>query len=141
MNIKITKPSLIESLELYFKLINFVISDKDKRLSNSEIRLLALFMSLDHKKFQYQRFSTLAKKKVLELAKAQGWKLTSINITNKLYSLILKEFLTRDEDNVIYVSPKIVKGVMEIINNGKIEVTYEIHHKEPADKPDGSDAS
>lgn len=68
----------------------------------SEAELIAEFASLDDAKFEYQRFGALAKNKVIESYSTQGRKLTKLNINNKLYSLLDRKFLVRDEDKVIY---------------------------------------
>lgn len=130
--LKISQPksSLFDMFVTYFTLINFAITDPNKQLSGAEIKLLALFMSLDQEKYKYHRFSTTGKKKVIELAEKMDWKISSININNKIYSLILKGFLFRDEDNVIYLSKKIESGINELIDKKKITVAYEIYFKE-----------
>jgi hypothetical protein len=68
--LKISQPkeSLFEMFVTYFTLINFAIQDSSRQLSGAEIKLLALFMSLDNEKYKYHRFSTTGKKKVIEMA-------------------------------------------------------------------------
>jgi len=136
--LKISQPksSLFDMFVTYFSLINFAIADPSKQLSGAEIKLLALFMSLDNEKYKYHRFSTTGKKKVIELAEKMDWNISSININNKIYSLILKGFLFRDEDNVIYLSKKIESGINELIKDKKITIAYEIHYKESSDQSD-----
>lgn len=136
--LRISSPqtSMFDMFVTYFSLINFAIADPNKQLSGAEIRLLSLFMSLDNEKYKYHRFSTAGKKKVIEMAAKMDWKISSININNKIYALIVKGFLFRDEDNVIYISKKIESGINELIKNKKITVAYEIHYKEPSDKSD-----
>lgn len=101
-------------------------------LADTETRVLAEFLLLEEK-FKYNRFSKVAKRKVLErLEEKYDWKLSPINLNTKIYSLISKDFLARDEDGIIFIKPYLIKMVQEIILNGKIEikVVFECNGKE-----------
>ena len=84
---------------IYLQLYNALLP-LEQRLMQSEMELVTEFALLPDDKFQYQRFGTLAKNKVIE---ASSRSLTKMNINNKLYSLLDKNFLKRDEDKVIYL--------------------------------------
>lgn len=62
----------IELVKIFFELYNHVILNEDDLLTESEIKMLCLFMTLPHDKFKHQRFGTLAKKKVIEASKVIG---------------------------------------------------------------------
>jgi hypothetical protein len=66
------------------------------------------FTLLPKEKFQYQRFSTLAKD---TLIRTYDPSLTKININNKIYSLLDKKFLKRDEDKVIYLPSHLLSAL------------------------------
>ena len=101
-------------LNVFYKrileLINFTKTSMDKRMTEAEIDLLTLFLSLPDK-FSYQRFSTLAKTKVMNMAEERGWKLSRVNINNKIYALIDKGFLRRDEDGVVYLTKSLQQAI------------------------------
>lgn len=90
-----------EFLRKYLEFANLLIPE-EQQLVPSEIELMIEFALLPPK-FQYQRFSSLAKSKVIESTSQYNWNLTKLNINNKLYALIDKKFLHRDDDKVIYM--------------------------------------
>jgi hypothetical protein len=104
-------------LAKYLLVVNTLLP-KEQQLVDSEIELIIEFLLLDNNKFNYQRFGPLAKKKVIENAGQRGWKLTKININNKLYSLLEKGFLRRDTDKVVYM-PKHVSTALEAFRADK----------------------
>jgi hypothetical protein len=107
-----------------FYLLNAFQTQKDKLLTDSEIDLLAEFLILPKKKFEYQPFSTVAKNKVIESTEKYGWILSRENINNKIYSLVQKGYLTRDEDNVVYFSSHIKKLVDKVRTGLAIEQRF-----------------
>ena len=117
-----------QCLKTYFELIQFALPAQ-KKLSELEIKLLIIFLSLPEK-FKYHRFSTIAKNKAMEIAKEENWILSRINVNNKIYSMIDKGVLRRDEDNVIYLNPALQKGVDKLLNRIEnkepMEVTFDI---------------
>jgi hypothetical protein len=127
MKITLNKTDKIDALRTYFSLLQFALA-KNKQLSNLEIELLILFLSLPER-FKYHRFSTLAKNKVIETAKEDmDWKLSRINVNNKIYSMIEKGVLIRDEDGVIYINKQVQKGIdlllRAIEGKGDMEITF-----------------
>lgn len=102
----------------FFALLSVLNPDKDKRLQDCEIDMIAEFMMLPPK-YKHYRFASPAKKRVIKSAKEDlGWSLTPTNIRNKLYSLIKKDILTRDEDMVIYFKPH-VRKMLDNLEEGK----------------------
>jgi len=83
-------------------------------LSEAEIRLLAEFILLPEK-FSYQRFSKHAKDKVLTQCREHGWDITRVNLNNKLYSMIGKGILRRDDDSVIYIQTSVLEGALAVV--------------------------
>ena len=99
MNIKYNSLDDRAFLKKFFLLLNTMVSP-DKELTPAEVDMLIEFLCLTDDKFKYQRFGTAAKHKVIQNAKQNNWNLTSININNKIYSLVKKECLRRDSDGV-----------------------------------------
>ncbi len=134
-NIRVTKNAedVFTALRIFFELINMAVPKVDNQLTDAEIQLLCLFMSLPQDKFRHQRFGKLAKKKVLELASNNNWELSVINLNNKIYSMVTKGFLVRDEDGIITISNKIENAVKKLLTDKEITFTYEVHLKESTD--------
>jgi len=122
INISLKGLTSLEAFHKLIELINYAYSSTDNRLSEAEIGMLKYFMDLPTK-FKYQRFGRLAKKKVTKRAQEEeGWTLTRVNINNKIYEMIRKGFLRRDEDMVVYLSPSLEKArsiVEEAYNSDK----------------------
>lgn len=68
-------------------------------------------------------FSTLSKMKVRDSINARGGKASTVNINVKLYSLVKKGFLKRDEDGVIILVPSILALIEKFRANNKLEFT------------------
>jgi hypothetical protein len=107
----INYPDLTDRLFLkkYLNLYN-LLAPEAQHLEPAEIDLIIEFVLLPEDKFGYQRFSSLAKDKVIEAAALYNWNLTKLNINNKLYALLDKKFLRRDEDKVIYLPSHILSA-------------------------------
>lgn len=100
-----------------FDLLNSVNQQEDKKLTSTEIRVLVEFLLLPRKKFEYQRFSSVAKKHVIRnLKELDEWDLSSENLNNKIYSMIEKDFLRRDEDQVIYLAKHIKELAYRLVD-------------------------
>jgi hypothetical protein len=121
MTINYPKLSDRDFLLKYLELYNLLLPT-DLRLVPSEIDLIIEFVLLPDDKFNYQRFGTLAKTKVIESAKLRGWKLTGLNINNKLYALIDKNFLRRDEDKVMYLPKHLTQALAQFRQSKTFEV-------------------
>ena len=111
----------------YLTIVNFALSSsKDRQLTETEINLLAEFLLLPEK-FKYTRFSTLGKSKVAKITKELfDWYLSRININNKIYSMVEKGFLRRDDDGVIYLITPIQKGIEQAFQAFKENKPYSI---------------
>lgn len=120
MKVKFNNLNDEEFLEKLLDFINLLTPD-EKKITSLEKKVLVLFTLLPEERFKYQRFSTLAKNKVLLMAKERNWILSKINLNNKIYGLIEKGFLRRDEDSVIYVPDYILKAYNEFIKNKSYE--------------------
>lgn len=120
---KINYPSLDERsfLKKYLAFYNLLVPEVQQLLP-SEIDLVTEFALLPDSKFSYQRFGSLAKNKVIEAATEKGWKLTKLNINNKLYALLDKRFLRRDEDRVIYMPEHLMKALQSFRTNNNFEI-------------------
>ena len=99
----------------FFRLLNAAQPVRKNELTGAEIELLIEFLRLPDEKFRYQRFSTLAKDRVIKQAISRGWDLTKVNINNKLYASIQKGILARDEDGIIHFKKKIRSSLDEAI--------------------------
>lgn len=57
----------------YVSLLNTArISDENMLLHATEMKLLAYFLCLDYEKYKHRRFTVAAKRKVIEMAEADG---------------------------------------------------------------------
>lgn len=128
MIIKFDNLSEEEFLHKYFELIN-ALSPEDKKMAHSEMQLLTEFLLLPEDKFKYQRFGTLAKNKVIANAALKGWTLSRINVNNKLYSLIEKGFLRRDDDKVLYIAKYILNALYAFRTNNKLDIELHFNGK------------
>ncbi len=68
MKISLVRESKEDALRTYFLLLQFIFP-KSKQLTELELELLVLFLTLPEK-YRHHRFSTIAKNKVIESAKA-----------------------------------------------------------------------
>tara|TARA_R110000851_G_scaffold294490_2_gene449155 strand:- start:870 stop:1262 length:393 start_codon:yes stop_codon:yes gene_type:complete len=80
---------------------------KERYLTVSELSTLIEFLNLDSK-FEHKRFGSLAKELV-----ADALNTSKVNIGHKVNSLILKKYLWRDEDKVVYINDNLKKFVEE----------------------------
>ena len=119
-------PPMLTTLKIYTMKIKFTSTHEDfikkylkvlsalstnEPLSDLEINILTEFLLLDGDKYKHQRFSSRAKDKVVDaLLVKYNLKTQKGNINTKLYLMIGKGYLTRDEDNVIYVKDYIIKA-------------------------------
>lgn len=126
MIIKYTNLSLRESLSKFFHFVNAAQLDSSKLLTETEIQVLIEFILLPEK-FKYQRFSTLAKRKVRELLKNNfNWVLSKENLNNKIYAMIDKNILSRDEDGVIHLVKHLRVPIESLINAVTNKERYDI---------------
>ena len=110
-------------LEKYMLLYNLSMP-QESRLVKSEMELVTEFTLLPPK-FEHSRFSSLAKDKVIESLAEKDKSATKASINSKIYDLLRKSFLYRDEDKVIYLPKHLVKAHKEFSANG--EFTINIH--------------
>lgn len=117
------KMKMINSLIKLFGFYNYIQPNSSNVLTSTEMKLLAVFCDLPEK-YKYARFSIPAKKKVISIYKElYGETLSGVNLNNKLYCLLDKGFLYRDEDKVIYLKPFLQKAIEELYASKKLELT------------------
>lgn len=116
MTIKYPRQPLIQTLKKYFEILNSLASS-EQCLTEKEIITLIEFLLLPPK-FDYQRFSSVAKHKVIESLDFQyDWKLSMNNLNNKLYAIIPKGAIRRDTDKVLYIADHILLGAQALISS------------------------
>lgn len=120
---KIDYPALDDRgfLQKYLSMLNLLLP-AEQHLLPSEIELVIEFALLPDDKFAYQRFGSLAKNKVIAAVAERNWKLTKLNINNKLYGLLDKKFLKRDTDKVIYMP----KHLLIALDKFRKDKTFEV---------------
>lgn len=101
-----------EFYSLFLQLINHAIKHDDRKIADMERKMISYFMALPEK-YDHKRFSREAKRKIKKQALDEGWVLSGLNINNKIYSLVKKGFLRRDEDQVIYLNDKLESLIKE----------------------------
>lgn len=136
MIIKFDNLSESEFLEKFLNMVN-MLSSPEKNIATAEAQLLIEFLLLPEEKFKYQRFSSLAKAKVIQSAASKNWNLTKINVNNKIYSLIDKGFLRRDEDGVIYIAKYILAALASYRTNKTFEIKLIFNGKEHSSADSG----
>ena len=115
-----------ESLSKFFHFINAAQLDSTKILTDTEIQVLIEFIMLPEK-FKYQKFSTLAKRKVREILKEEfKWVLSKENLNNKIYAMIDKNILTRDEDGVIHLVNHLKIPINSLMDSIQKKKSYDI---------------
>ncbi len=128
--IKIPSGTKMEFFGHMLEVLNVLQPEKGKRITQTEKDVLIGFFLLDSQKFRYQRFSRLAKKKVIEIFTSMGQKLTKENLNFKLYRLIDKGYLIRDEDNIVelkeYLNDLLYMGYDALENNEPLTMNIQI---------------
>jgi hypothetical protein len=125
MRVTLKSKDLRGIMKDFFRVLNAVQPAEGKQLTQSEITVLVEFCILPAK-FEYHRFSKVAKKVVFRELEKGGWKLSSQSLNSKLYSMIEKDFLWRDEDKVIYLKPYLKGLVKKIIASTESKGVYNI---------------
>lgn len=110
----------------YLEILNIINTEPDKKLTDGEIRLLTEFILLPEK-YSYQRFSRYAKPLVINnLKKYYDWDLRPINLNTKIYELVGKGYIWRDEDGVLYLKEFLISTSKKLIEFKKIGISF--HH-------------
>lgn len=133
MTINYKNISRKQFLNRYFELLNTAQGNPEKKLTPAEIEVLGLFIDLPDK-FEHQRFSTAARDKVMKIiCKTEDCSRQSLN--NKIYSLIRKGFIWRDEDGVLYILPGVLRGAKEGLKaREEVPSSFELTFKFSYDK-------
>jgi len=120
MEIKL-KMNKTKSLIKLFEFYNFIQPVQANLLTVSEMELLSVFCTLPEK-YRHSMFSIHGKRKVIQEYKSLfGKTLSNVNLNNKVYGLLDKGFLFRDEDKVIYLKPFLRKALDDVAKNNRIE--------------------
>jgi len=101
-------------LHKFFEIIDCMQPDQKKTTSPLEKKIMIEFLSLPDK-FKYFPFGSIPKKYVREKIKEElGVTWSNQNLNNKVYSLISKGILWRDEDSQVYFKPFIKQAVEKL---------------------------
>lgn len=116
-------------------LLSFLSSLKPQkqRLTASELIYLKEFINLAPK-YRSQMFSTLSKSKVIESLKSKGIKASTAGVNIKLYSMIRKGFLKRDEDSVIILNATIGNLVELFRTKGTLDFVLTFNREQEENK-------
>lgn len=126
MVIKYKSLSVREAISKFFHFINAAQLDSSKLVTETEIQVVTEFILLPEK-FQYQRFSTLAKRKVRQVLEEDfKWILSKENLNNKIYALIDKGILKRDEDGIIHIVKHLRTPITELLSALQKKERYDI---------------
>ena len=100
----------------YLKLLSLVTDGKMPPISEKEAMFLSEALHLPEK-FKYNRFSDAAKKHVKQQLKERyNWKVTGVNLNNKIYTLRDKGFIVNDEDGVRMIAKTLTKSAVALID-------------------------
>ena len=111
------------------------LQPQEKQLTPVEISILREFMLLPGK-FEYFRFSSLAKSEVLKALALKGYKISRSNLNNRIYDLVDKSYVKRDTDRVLYLTPSI-ESIRKALLSNTLELTIIFNH----DSQDHSDSN
>lgn len=123
VKMKMTKlNALLKLLGFY----NYIQPNASNVLTPSEMELLAVFCTLPEK-YRHSMFSIQGKKKATGIyQEIFGKTLSGVNLNNKIYCLLDKGFLHRDEDKVIYIKPFLLSSINKMNEDNKIQLGVDI---------------
>ena len=106
---------------------NYIQPQSSNVLTPSEMELLAVFCTLPDK-YKHSMFSIQGKKKATGIyQEIFGKTLSGVNLNNKIYCLLDKGFLHRDEDKVIYIKPFLLDSIKKMNENKTIQLGVTIN--------------
>lgn len=120
MVVKLRNLSQRDYLYKFFELVDCMQMDPDKKMSNSEKKVMVEFYDLPEA-FENYRFLRMGRLEVMKRAAEHGWKLSRQNLNNRIYDLIGHGILYREPDGVLRAKPwieKVIKNIKESYNNG-----------------------
>lgn len=123
MVIKVPLKDSLGFLRSYTSILSFI---HGAQATPAEVELLHEFLLLPES-FRYRRFSTPAKQKVLDVYKVKNKNLSLVNMNNKLYALLQKRLLRRDEDKVIQVPEFVLKPFLEYLQSSKSQIVLDFY--------------
>jgi len=122
INLNIPSKDPREALRIYLEILNIINPDTNTKLTEGEIKLLIEFILLPEK-YSYQRFSRYAKPQVLKaLEDVYAWKLTPINLNTKIYELVNKNYIWRDDDGVLYLKEYLIDSAKKLAVTPEIKI-------------------
>lgn len=117
MHISLPNLTPHEFLSSLLQLISALQSSKDKKLNANEIELLVTFLLLPTK-FSSYPFSTAGKKKV-----AAKLSLSPQLLHQRIYSLLKKGYLLKDEDEVILLPKFLTSLLKKFVSSSSLPLT------------------
>lgn len=115
MKFKLIQPTLQLTLVRVLRLLNLIL-EEERTLTETEIIFLSRTVALPAK-YRYYRFATPAKKRLQKQYQEDGRECTLASLNNKIYSLLKKNILWKDEDNVVYFDKSIDKVLDMVVAN------------------------
>lgn len=113
-----------EFLLRFFELYN-VLQKEDKKLTDSEIRLLTEILLLPEK-YKYSRLSTSARRVLLEIVRKEGWNLSYQGLTQLVRALTEKGVLVEDIDGEKMPIPQLEALIDKERTEFSLEMTFQI---------------
>lgn len=123
----IKKTYKLSSEQFYYKcfeMVNCMQSTKEKKLSDSEIKVITEFILLDDT-HRYDRFSLRGKKLVIKNLITKGWKVHGHILNIHLSHLQKKGIITEEPDKVKKLHPKLA----EAFSNKRLTFTFELNNE------------
>lgn len=116
-NKKVVIDRSLNKEELYTTYLSLLSSNYNvnRRLTDTEKYILVQFMLLDEPKFKYNRFSSVARKKIKEKVDY-----SSTYVNNYLLALKNKGYILYDEDKILTLAP-IINNMLEA---EKLEINF-----------------
>lgn len=99
-------------------------------LSPVETEVISEFLALPQEKFKYNRFSSLGRRKVHLAINQNGHAITTANINNRIYDLVKKGIILRDEDNLLQIIPAISKPYEQFLKSGTFTLSINFETKD-----------
>lgn len=126
---KFSNLSLEDFTTLLLRFIS-ALQPLERQLSPVQLEVLKKTLLLPDK-YRYRLFTYATKKYVASL-----FPMSVSNLNNRIYELIEKKYLYRDEDKVIYVNPALLQAVDLFKKQKSITLTYVFEgSKDPAPSP------
>ena len=107
-----------------FEMVNCMQTNKDKRLTEAEVKVITEFTALDET-HKYDRFSLRGKKAVLASLASKGWSLKHHVLNIHISHLKQKGVIVEQSDKIKQLHPKL----SEAFKNKKLTFTFELNNE------------